>query len=36
MRISLTYDHRLIDGAGAADFENCVRKLLESPLDILL
>lgn len=36
MRLSLTYDHRLIDGVGAADFENCVRKLLESPMDILL
>lgn len=36
MRISLTYDHRLIDGAGAAKFEGCIRDLLQSPMDILL
>ena len=36
MRISLTYDHRLVDGAVAAKFEMTVRDLLESPMDILL
>ena len=36
MRISLTYDHRLMDGAIAARFEMCVRDLLENPLSVLL
>jgi len=36
IRISLTYDHRLMDGAVAARFELAVRELLERPLDILL
>ena len=36
MRISLTFDHRLLDGAVAAKFEMTVRELLEHPMDILL
>ena len=36
MRISLTFDHRLLDGADAARFEMCVKELLESPMKILL
>ena len=36
MRISLTYDHRLVDGAVAAIFERCIRDLLQSPIEILL
>ena len=36
MRISLTFDHRLLDGAAAAKFEMTVRELLEHPMDILL
>ena len=36
MRISLTYDHRLVDGAVAAKFSMTIRDLLQSPMDILL
>ena len=36
MRISLTFDHRLLDGAAAAKFEMTIRELLEHPMDILL
>ena len=36
LRISLTFDHRLVDGAVAAKFEMTVRDLLENPMDILL
>ena len=36
MRISLTFDHRLLDGSAAAVFEQSVRDLLQSPLEILL
>ena len=36
MRISFTYDHRLIDGATAAKFELVIRDLLEHPMQILL
>lgn len=36
MRISFTFDHRLIDGATAAKFELVVRELLENPMQILL
>ena len=36
LRISLTFDHRLMDGSTAAKFEQCVRELLEEPVDILL
>lgn len=36
MRLSMTYDHRLMDGAVAARFKQAVKKLLESPMDIVL
>jgi len=36
MNLCLTFDHRLIDGAAAATFQNTVRKYLESPMEILL
>lgn len=36
MRISFTFDHRLIDGATAAKFELAVKALLEEPMQILL
>jgi len=36
MRISLTFDHRLMDGAVAARFEQNIRDLLQSPVNILL
>ncbi len=36
MRISYTFDHRLIDGATAAKFELAIRELLENPMQILL
>ena len=36
MRISLTYDHRMIDGAAAARFQMAIRDLLQYPFHILL
>ncbi len=36
MRISMTYDHRLLDGAAAAKFQQAVKGLLEEPMDIVL
>jgi pyruvate dehydrogenase E2 component (dihydrolipoamide acetyltransferase) len=36
LRISLTYDHRLLDGATAAQFQLAVRQLLEHPWEITL
>lgn len=36
MRTCLTYDHRLLDGAVVAKFQNTLKALLENPLDILL
>lgn len=36
LRISLTFDHRLLDGSDAARFQQCVRDLLQSPMEILL
>lgn len=36
MRISLTFDHRLVDGSTAAIFEKDVCRLLESPMDVVL
>lgn len=35
MRISLTLDHRLIDGAVAAKFKQSVKYLLEHPMDFV-
>lgn len=31
MTLSLTYDHRIIDGAPAAQFLQYVKKLLQNP-----
>ena len=36
MKISLTYDHRLLDGAVAAKFQQEIKKLLENAIEILL
>lgn len=36
LMISLTYDHRLINGDRAAKFSLNLRQLLENPLEILL
>ncbi|MCC8194946.1 MAG: 2-oxo acid dehydrogenase subunit E2, partial [Deltaproteobacteria bacterium] len=36
MRHCLTYDHRLMDGSGAATFQASVTELLENPLRILV
>ena len=36
MRLSFTYDHRLIDGAVAAKFVMALRDLLEKPMSIIL
>ena len=36
MRLSVTFDHRLIDGAVAAKFIMDLRDLLQSPMNILL
>jgi pyruvate dehydrogenase E2 component (dihydrolipoamide acetyltransferase) len=35
MALSLTFDHRLIDGAPAARFLSRVRKLVEHPADFV-
>lgn len=36
MRLCLTYDHRLVDGAAAARFQQTVKRLLENPLEIVM
>ena len=36
MMLSLTYDHRIMNGAEAAEFEVAVKQLLEHPLSILI
>lgn len=36
MRISMTFDHRLMDGAVAAKFKLSVKNLLENPIDVIL
>ncbi|MGL4207811.1 MAG: dihydrolipoamide acetyltransferase family protein [Candidatus Adiutrix sp.] len=36
MRISMTYDHRIMDGVVAAKFQLAIKALLEKPLDIIL
>lgn len=36
MRLSMSYDRRLMDGAMAARFQHAVKMLLENPLDIVL
>ncbi len=36
MKVTLSSDHRVIDGAKAAEFLNTVRKLIENPASMLL
>lgn len=36
MRISLTFDHRLIDGSTAAEFQLTLKKILEEPINIII
>jgi len=36
LMLSLTYDHRIIDGSQAAVFQKRVKQLIESPLEILV
>ncbi|MGN8224184.1 pyruvate dehydrogenase complex dihydrolipoamide acetyltransferase [Gracilimonas sp. BCB1] len=36
MKVTLSSDHRIVDGAKAADFLNTVKNLLENPLSMLL
>ncbi|MDG5767218.1 pyruvate dehydrogenase complex dihydrolipoamide acetyltransferase [Balneolales bacterium ANBcel1] len=36
MKVTLSSDHRVVDGAKAAEFLNTVRKLLEDPASMLL
>lgn len=36
MGLSLTFDHRILDGVTAAQFELRIKQLLENPMDILL
>ena len=36
MRLSLTWDHRVLDGAPAAEFLAAVRDFLESPYRLLV
>jgi pyruvate dehydrogenase E2 component (dihydrolipoamide acetyltransferase) len=36
MRLSLTYDHRLLDGATAARFQLTLKNVLENPVRVLL
>ena len=36
MKVTLSSDHRVVDGAKAAEFLNTVRQMLENPLSMLL
>lgn len=36
MTLSLTFDHRLIDGATAARFQQTLKNIIEEPIEILL
>lgn len=36
MMLSLTFDHRIMDGVGAAKFQLRIRELLENPMEILV
>jgi len=36
MQLSLTFDHRIVDGAPAAEFLHTVKELLESPYRLLM
>ncbi len=36
MRTCLTYDHRLVDGATAARFQQSIKRLVENPIEIVM
>ena len=36
MRVSLTFDHRLIDGSVGAEFQLTLKKILEEPMSIII
>ncbi|MDX1591616.1 MAG: 2-oxo acid dehydrogenase subunit E2, partial [Balneolaceae bacterium] len=36
MKVTLSSDHRVVDGAKAAEFLNTIRQMLENPLSMLL
>ncbi|MEO6685380.1 MAG: 2-oxo acid dehydrogenase subunit E2, partial [Dyadobacter sp.] len=36
MKVTLSADHRVVDGALAAQFLNTVKKLLEEPMSMLV
>jgi len=36
MKVTLSSDHRIVDGAKAAEFLNTLRSLIENPLSMLL
>jgi pyruvate dehydrogenase E2 component (dihydrolipoamide acetyltransferase) len=36
MKLTMSSDHRVVDGATAAQFLNILQKLLENPLSMLL
>jgi len=36
MRVILSYDHRVIDGARAAEFMKTLKEILEDPILILV
>ena len=36
LRLSLTWDHRVLDGAPAAEFLSAVREYLEQPYRLLV
>jgi pyruvate dehydrogenase E2 component (dihydrolipoamide acetyltransferase) len=36
MKVTLSADHRVVDGAKAAEFLNTLRGLLENPMSMLL
>ena len=36
MMICLTYDHRIVNGTEAAEFEQYLKKLIENPLTMII
>ncbi len=36
MMISLTFDHRIMDGSGAVKFQQCIKHFLENPLEVII
>jgi pyruvate dehydrogenase E2 component (dihydrolipoamide acetyltransferase) len=35
MKLTLSYDHRVVDGAPAAEFLACIKKYLENPYTLI-